>query len=533
MNKLVKTTAIIAAAAALLAGCGDDKETPRTPAAPTIEMVGANIDDVHEIAAQMSVEVAVAAEAGIARFDITIESPMLTDEFLKGVGLAAQMELVTAPSGMAAMLKNFGFPVGSEVKDAKTLAFDISDLVPLIAQLGKKTSNHNFVLKVTDAKGQNVTETLKFHLTGTSSVAYNNDADLWANTATLTVNLAEAAQDAALEYRIEGETTWQQASPLTANQDGSYKATIAPAWVAAADHASGAKLFTLDNKTGVFAGKKYEYRVVADGTAVEGTEGRFDAGAVATIPGGNMETWKKTVLETWTGTADSYAPTAEDGTAFWSSGNNLMTPALCAPDTLSVNSHAAKLQGVAAMGAIFAAGNLFTGIFDFDMDSYNGYARFGQQYAFKARPTALRLRYKAKVAKYTHLGLKDGQAGAPTKEDIDRGRIFVCITDWSDRHSVMSGLGVMGDPSLINGFDPETDARTDEGKIIAYGSKWIDASTQAWEELTIPILYLDKDAKPAEGNYSLVISSAASALGDYLCGSTDNQLCVDDFEWVY
>lgn len=63
--------------------------------------------------------------------------------------------------------------------------------------------------------------------------------------------------------------------------------------------------------------------------------------------------------------------------------------------------------------------------------------------------------------------------------------------------------------------------------------KWIDASTQAWEELTIPILYLDKDAKPAEGNCSLVISTAASALGDYLCGSTGNQLCFDDFGWVY
>ena len=162
----------------------------------------------------MSVKVAVASEVGIGRFDITIESPMLTNEFLTGVGLAAQMELVSASGSMASRLKEFGFPVGNEVKDAKTLSFDISTLVPLIAELGKKTSNHNFVLKVTDTKGQSTTKTLKFHLTGTSSVVYNNDADLWANTATLTVSLAEAAQSVVCSTRNPPKPTGSRPPPL-------------------------------------------------------------------------------------------------------------------------------------------------------------------------------------------------------------------------------------------------------------------------------------------------------------------------------
>ena len=62
----------------------------------------------------MSVKVAVASEVGIGRFDITIESPMLTNEFLTGVGLAAQMELVSASGSMASRLKEFGFPVGTK-----------------------------------------------------------------------------------------------------------------------------------------------------------------------------------------------------------------------------------------------------------------------------------------------------------------------------------------------------------------------------------------------------------------------------------
>ena len=56
----------------------------------------------------------------------------------------------------------------------------------MIAQIYNETSDHKFILKVTDAKGKSTTKTLTCHLTGKAALAYNNDADLWANTATVT-----------------------------------------------------------------------------------------------------------------------------------------------------------------------------------------------------------------------------------------------------------------------------------------------------------------------------------------------------------
>ena len=50
----------------------------------------------------------------------------------------------------------------------------------MIAQIYNETSDHKFILKVTDAKGKSTTKTLTCHLTGKAALAYNNDADLWA-----------------------------------------------------------------------------------------------------------------------------------------------------------------------------------------------------------------------------------------------------------------------------------------------------------------------------------------------------------------
>ena len=58
-------------------------------------------------------------------------------------------------------------------------------------------------------------------------------------------------------------------------------------------------------------------------------------------------------------------------------------------------------------------------------------------------------------------------------------------------------------------------------------------STTGWVDCEIKLMYKDTEARPADGRYSLVISCSASAYGDYLTGSTNNVLYVEDFEWVY
>ena len=557
MKKLVCMTVAMAMTASLFVACKDDGEDEKTPPpAPAITLKDGDIKETHEIESDMSVIVNVAVPAGISDFTIRIDSPCLTPEELGSLGLAAEMNLVSpATTLMAIGLKGLGFPVSNDVKDKTALSFDISKLIPLIAAIYDKSSDHNFTLTVTDSKNQSTTETLKFHLTGSSNVAYNNDADLWANTASFKVKLGNEASEVKFEYKRSTASDWQQAT-VVANADGTYTASIAPKWVAAADHAAGAKQVTLDNAAGIFAGGKYEYRVLADGVEVEGLSGSLDAPAGPKITGGDMESWEQSYAYLSQASIDALELTAADlkeasvyypnasKEAFWANGNNLLTKTLCQPDTLANNTYAAKLQGMNAF-ITFAAGNLYTGVFEFigvptASDYLSGYARFGQKYPFTARPSALKVRYKAKITNYTFIsGLKEDLSKDLVGKELDKARIFVCITDWSERHSVMSGMGAMaeGGAAKINAFDPETQASTAEGKVLAYGSKWIDASTTGddWVELVIPILYKTdtKDTKPGADNYSLVISAAGSAYGDYLSGSWDNELYLDNFEWVY
>lgn len=514
--------------------------------APVITLENGDIDAVHEIRQGMKVVVKIEAEAGIGNLLIDIDSPALTQEMLGSLGLAAQMDLADpASQAMADGLEAIGLPSGDQVKDATTLDFDLSTLIPLIATIYPETSDHNFRLTVKDNQARQTEKTLRFHLTVAQPVAptvvYNQDADLWANTATLTVNRGDVAGELTLEYRLAGEQLWQ-AAQMTDNGDETLTATIAPAWEEATAHPSGATVTAPRAGTGIFAGNSYEYRLLAAARPVEGATGTIEAAAGQVIPYGDMDTWADYNGYYTPAPDDTYKypevsyPCPQDD-MFWGNGNNMFTSKLCTSAAEGDGAYA-RLKGMSI--GVFAAGNLFTGKFDFVGEELSGYARFGQVYDFEARPRALRLRYKATINAIgaSGLGLKPGAQAT----DTDEARIFVCITDWTERHSVCSGMilsGVQqnqGTEAMIakmNPFDPVTDADPAAGKVIAYGSLNITQSTDGWVECEIKLLYKDTQARPTDGNYSLLISCASSALGDYLCGNVANELCLDDFEWVY
>lgn len=492
---------------------------------PSIMWEGKDINAVHEITDPMSVQIKIAIPGAIEKLELKIESPALTPELLGMVGLATQMDLTSPASpAMEQALKELGLPAGATLKGLKEQLFDISALVPMIKAIYQENSLHTFKLKVTDKLGNVLEQSLQFHLTGPSSITYNNDADLWKNTATLSaVVRAEGAVTA--EYRKKGAADWQQAT-VTKSGENTYTASITPTWKAEGNHATGVPQFSLNSNTGIFAGSTYEYRLLAAGIEMDKKE--FKAADGQAIPFGDMNTWSKYAgySPTDKGAVVTY-PNESRENAFWSNGNNSMTKTLCQPDTISLadKNFAVKQKGINIIG-IFAAGNLYSGVFE--MSGLAGFARFGQAYPFTARPSALRVRYKATITNLEVLGLK--KDSGLTTNDLDPARVFVCLTNWSARHSVHSGLGVKIED--VNGFDPETDASTIEGDILAYGSKLITTSVGSWTELTIPILYKDKQTKPS-GNYTLLISSAASAYGDYLCGSSKNELYLDNIEWVY
>lgn len=513
--------------AALFVACGDDgtdDETP-PPAVPTIALDGGDIDQPQEITNPMSVKIGVTAPGAIAGFTVTIDSPALTAEMLAAVGLAAELNLVN-PGSMAEALGALGFPSGEAVSGKTALTFDISKLVPMIAQIYNETSDHKFILKVTDAKGKSTTKTLTCHLTGKAALAYNNDADLWANTATVTA--ANVPDGGSVQYRVKGAADWTDAVLV----EGS-KYRLAPVYETS-KNAAGLDVHTIKAGTGVFAATNYEVRIAKDGQTVDSKE--FATAAGDKIPNGDMSGWSKKQMTTDGKTFWPITYPNAEGNSVWDSGNNMFleqynddgtpkifTP-LCRQDETEAGT--AILSAQMVMGFVFAPGNMFTG--DFNYSGFSGTVNFGKPYAWTARPRALKVRYKAQIGKIDKVGSYDPD-GASYQDKQDCARIFVAVVNWKAQHGVTSGMTA---PTGM--WDPATAKSLDEGAILGYGDLVITQTATGWIEATLPFNWYAKDAaNPASAPFSLVISCATSMRGDYLTGCSTNTMQVDDFEWAY
>ena len=516
-------------------------------AAPTVEWLGhEDLTTPVELAESgNSANIRVSAPGGIKSMQVDITSSVLTtpmegseQNLLEAVKLAPSMELTNpANNDMAAALAGFGFPTPAQLLNQQHVYFQIGGLIDMLAMVCAEvteTTNSDFKFTVTDNAGQKTVITLKYVKTVVSPITYNNDADLWANTASFTLNIPADATSVSVQYRIKGQTTWNDAD-ITANADGSRTAKISPTWTEGTNDA-GLTIYTVDPKTGIFARKSYEYQLLADGATVASGEFTPKNNNGDVIPNAGMESWStKSMKKMFSGSANVPYPNAvkyEDATGtdkFWDSGNNAYltssgTDKLCTQATYPgmVGDYCAQLAAKYA-GIAFAAGNLYTG--DFVMDGTVGYAQFGQPYTYSARPAALKLKYAAEIGEINRV-----KNDPPVSTGIDKGRIFVCIVEWSDRHAVQSGTSV--DKTTF--WDPETVSSLNEGKIIGYGSAYITEShTGSMKDLELPIVYYEKTDTPPTGNYTLVISTATSYLGDYLTGCDANKLWVDDFEWVY
>lgn len=142
-------------------GDGDGDEN-----APTI--VGANFNgsafditkDVLEVkkGASAQLQVTLSALNGIAHVYVTIDSETLTEDILTGVKLAKSFDLAE-PGALEAGLKGLGFPTGDAVVGQTDLLFDITDFTSLLGFKG--AANHNFIIRLVDQNGLEVTETLK------------------------------------------------------------------------------------------------------------------------------------------------------------------------------------------------------------------------------------------------------------------------------------------------------------------------------------------------------------------------------------
>ena len=507
-------------------------------AAPTVKWIGHEdlTTPTELLESGNSANIRVSAPGGIKSMQVDITSAPLAT-LLPAFGLAESMDLTSpATEEMATALAGLGFPTPAQLLNQQHVYFQIGGLIDMLAMVCAEvteTTNSDFKFTVTDNAGQETDITLRYVKTVAPAITYNNDADLWANTASFTLNIPADATSVSVQYRIKGQTTWNDAD-ITANADGSRTAKISPTWTAGTNEA-GLTIHSVDPKTGIFARKSYEYRLLADGATVASGEFTPKNNNGDIIPNAGMESWSTKSMKKIIGSTNVPYPNAvkyEDATGtdkFWDSGNNgYMTSSgtdkLCTQATYPgmVGDYCAQLAAKYAVIA-FAAGNLYTG--DFVMDGTVGYAQFGQPYTYSARPAALKLKYAAEIGKINRV-----KNDPPVSTGIDKGRIFVCIVEWSDRHAVKSGTEV--DKTTF--WDPETVSSLNEGKIIGYGSAYITEShTGSMKDLELPIVYYKKTDKAPTSKYTLVISTATSYLGDYLTGCDANKLWVDDFKWVY
>lgn len=396
-----------------------------------------------------------------------------------------------------------------EIEELKLGPAEITTYSPSLEELsGSSFESVRFV----DVTCHGVTERWMLYVETTNVKVALREADLWQNTGTVTalISAEEYASGAALEYRIKGDTEWQpmQESGYDA---GILTATIAPEWKTETNP-NGLTVYKLVPKKGLFAGHTYEFRLLVGGSE-QGAPLEYTAPAGNTIPNGDME---DASMSCWT----QNNKTAE----FWGSGNNTFTKGLCTQAPFAGGTRA-KLQATSAVG-VLASGNLFTGLFQKDLIT-RGVVSFGQTYAWKARPKALKVQYFAE-----HIGPVDidKKFGAPIgMGDQDRARIMVAIVDWNARREVGSGT----EPPTGT-WDPQEAASTEQGKIIAYGSLFIDESSTGDRmiDTELELHFYDREAKPS-GLYQLVISCSTSAYGDFMTGCKSNVLYIDNFEWAY
>lgn len=357
---------------------------------------------------------------------------------------------------------------------------------------------------MTDSSGVEGKATAQLAIQG---IAPLEDYDLWNNTATFRAIVTDpAVTDVKIRYRAAaGE--WKEVAAVKTD-DYVYAAAVEPSWTEA-QNGKGHTIYTPDTSTGIWAGRTYEYSAVIGAAET--------AAITSAVAGGDtLPTLNDSGLSCYTQSNTSQAN-------FWGSGNNGTTKTLC---TYDGGSQGAKISAVynstTGIVKMFAPGNLFTGTFN--QSGMNGAVSFGNKYAFSARPSAISFTYSANIGTVDYAK----HAAKIAIGQPDKASIYVAIIDWTSTHNVTSGVGSPSGP-----WSPEdgTDAVA-EGRVIGYGI--INPQGQVPETThELKIHYYDKTARPAAGNYSLVIACATSAFGDYINGCSTNTMLVRDFTWKY
>lgn len=496
--------------------------TPSAIPAPSLDWPDQDIDATHEITVgpdqslTYPAAIDITVPGGIAELKVEIVSDALNSLGIQNLDLVHETSIAGS-----IQYKDLGLKCGTEIQYTKSTVFDITKLVPMIAMLPDAIGNHVFKVSVTDLAGQTTVQDLTFHY---GQVTLET-ADLWQNTATLKIVPSATAASATLEYKRSTDDAWQQAT-VSDNGDGTFTAAIEPTWSSSTNE-MGKTVYEPDYATGVFAGTTYDYRLKLDGTEKE--TGRFTTAKGDVIPNADMSEWSTVSRAGLSGSKDVPYPNKPEilsGTAAITASRQIcvLLPRINSAQRYPQRNCRAKYVRPGCRQSLYR---------EFQLCQHDRYGEIRQQIHLHGTSQGFARKYHATTG---DIDIVRSQNPAPgvAKGDPDKCRIFVAIVDWSQPHTVVSGTG-----STTGAWDPANgaDVVSEAGKVVGYGSMWIDQSTPGdalvSSEDALKIHWYEEKAPAPTGNYTIVISCAANAYGDYMTGYSKACLYVDDFEWVY
>lgn len=169
---------------------------------------------------------------------------------------------------------------------------------------------------------------------------------------------------------------------------------------------------------------------------------------------------------------------------------------------------------------VLACGNLFTGRFAKIIGTTGGAVNYGRYWT--TRPKALKVWYKYESGIINIIGKRP--VGDNTQVgDNDRCEIAISVGNWD--YKKMGGNPES--PVYVNTTEGRYYTEKSDG-VIAFGHHVSNQSCD-WTQIEIPLNYKTLTERPTH----IIVTCAASYLGDYLTGSSSTKLWVDKMELVY
>lgn len=453
-----------------------------------------DITGVHDLSERLSVTLSVYQDYV---WTITAEQPI--ERYFTVAGQVGGTE-IDAANRRAVVYVNAGVKMDEvTVTSLKLGPKEISTYSPAIEQL------RDFTDKVqVDVMAHGRCEEWTLFAEQTETVVEMVSVDAWTAVVWLKA-LGIAELDNGFKYRRKGDTDWIDVSGPTVTVDGGVFSACVEGLAPLTEYECYA--YSGENQTEIHA---------------------FATEQAYQMPNSGFEIFSNAESSKYYSFYDPASSVVENQTKWWCSGNKGST-SVGTSYTIANPDQQDKMEGVCSVKLEskyviikFAAGNIFVGEFARVIGASGGVVNFGRPFTLRPRKLALWLKYQN--------GPIDRFNGAPDNDsvkegDMDRCQVFVALGDWDYR----TYGGTPDSPVQVNTTDRSTFFKSDSEAVIGYGAYVSDKATDGWVKVEIPIEYTSVSRKPTH----IIVSCAASMLGDYFTGSTNSTLWIDGMELLY